>query len=148
MILGSVSAMLVRHAPCSVLAVPGSAHAMATTRARAVPNAQTRHFPAEPLDRELSAFSTRNVGRRCRVEIDQVDLGAQELVHDLPLVGLSYDRHGNAATLMFGGARATGWHLTHTIRGVTGIDVTTNAGAVDQVLRVTHTGGQTLLSLR
>lgn len=147
MILGSVSAMLVRTAPCSVLAVPGSAQAIATTRARGVPNARTQHFPADTLDKEVAAFSQRNVGRRCKVEIDSDDLGAQVLAHDLQLAGVSYDRHGMNATLMFGTSAGAGAHLSHSIPGVTGIDVSSNAGGVDQVLRISHAGGQTLLSM-
>ncbi len=147
MLLGSVAASLIRRAPCSVLAVPGSARTMAAARARAVPNAHTRTLAKERYDSDLAAFTTRNAGRRCSIEVDQDALGAQVLGHELQLVGATYDRHDNHAALMFGTSTLKGLHMTHQVAGVTGIDLATDAGGVDQVLRVAHDGGQLLVTL-
>jgi nucleotide-binding universal stress UspA family protein len=147
MILGSVGAALVRNAPCSVLVVPGSARTMAAARARMVPNARTRTFDVATFDTELAAFSQRNSGRRCLVEVDQAEIGAQLLGHELLLSGASFDRHGSAVALMFGATTLKGLHVTHHVTGVTEIAVSSNAGGQDQVLRVAHPGGQVLVSL-
>jgi hypothetical protein len=112
-----------------------------------IPNAHTRAFAVSSLDTELSAFTTRNSGRRCLVEVDRDDLGAQVLGHDLQLAGATFDRRDGSASLMFGTSTLKGLHLTHHIAGVTEIDISTNAGGEDQVLRIAHPGGQTLVTL-
>ncbi|MES3032627.1 MAG: universal stress protein [Gemmatimonadota bacterium] len=147
MILGSVAATLIRRAHCSVLAVPGSARTVAAARAQQVPNANTRGFATMAMDAELAAFTTRNIGRRCTVEVDTGDMGAQVLGHDLMLAGASFDHHSTSVAIMFGTSTLKGMHLTHSISGVTGIDLSGTAGGSDQVLRIAHTDGQTLLTL-
>ena len=147
MLLGSVAATLIRNAPCSVLVVPGSARTVAESRASRLPNTQTRTLPLAQLDTELAQFTHRNTARLCLVEIDQADFGAQVLGQELPLVGASFDRHGSDVSLMFGTSVLKGRHLTHTISGVTQVDVTQNGGGMDQVLRIVNTEGQTLVTL-
>lgn len=147
MMLGSVAAAMMHSAPCSVLLVPGSARTVAAARARSAPNVRTRAFDTGMLDQELAAFTKRNAGRRCMVEIDQDDLGAQVLGHELQLVGTSFDRRHDDLMLMFGTSTLKGQHLTHTIPHVTEVDVTSNAGGEDQVMRIAHAGGQTLVTL-
>ena len=145
MVLGSVAATLVRKAPCSVLAVPGSARTMAAARARAIPNTRTRIFDAASFDAELAAFTTRNNGRRCRVEVDNDDLGAQVIGHDLQIAGATFDRHSKSVSLMLGTSTLKGMHLTHHVSGVKEIDLSSNAGGQDEVLRIAYDGGQTLV---
>lgn len=147
MILGSVSAELIRQAPCSVLCVPGSAQTLAAARARSAIDVLTRPLDVSSLDGELKAFTDRNLGRRCSVEIDHRDLGAQMLGHGLPLVGATYDRGSRVVSLMFGAAALSGQHLTHAISSVTSVDVTTDGDGRDQVLRLVHPDGQTLVML-
>ena len=147
MLLGSVAATLIRNAPCSVLVVPGSARTVAESRASRLPNMQTRTLPLAQLDAELAQFTHRNTARLCLVEIDQADFGAQVLGQELPLVGASFDRHGNDVALMFGTSVLKGRHLTHAISGVTQVDLTQNGGGKDQVLRIVHPEGQTLVTL-
>jgi nucleotide-binding universal stress UspA family protein len=146
-ILGSVAATLVRHAPCSVLCVPGSARAMAASRARTQPNATTRTLDASTLDTELSEFSRRNAGRSCRIEVDDTQLGAQVLAHDLALVGATSDRRSRSLSLIFGASVLAGRHLTHTISDPGSVDLASDGSGADQVLRIAHAGGQTLVSL-
>ncbi len=147
MVLGSVAATLVREAPCSVLCVPGSAQTIAAARGRTMANATTRRLLPERFDAELRAFSERNSGRPCTVEINQPELGAQRLGHGLPLVGASYDRVGDTVALMFGASQLTGQHLTHSIAAVSLIELATNGEGHDQVLRIGHGNGYTLLML-
>lgn len=147
MILGSVAAELVRHAPCSVLCVPGSARTLAAARARSSTSTRTHPFDMAVLDAELKAFSDRNAGRSCTVEIDQRDLGAQIMGHALPLVGATYDRPARTISLMFGASALAGQHLSHAIVGVTSVDVTTRADGREDVLRLANGDGQTLVLL-
>ncbi len=147
MILGSVAAELVRHAPCSVLCVPGSARTLLAARARPATSTHTRSLDMTVLDAELNAFTSRNAGRSCTVEIDRRDLGAQILGHGLPLVGASADLKSQQVTLMFGTSTLLGEHATHTIPDVTSIDVRTNSVGQEQVLRIAHADGQTLVLL-
>jgi len=147
MLLGSVAASLVRAAPCSVLIVPGSARTRAVARAQQLPHAQTRTVARESWDAELADFSSRNSGRLCHVEVDQDDLGAQTLGHDLALVGASFDHHDGTVQLMFGASTLRGMHLTHTVLDVSAVDLSTNSAGSDLALRLAHPGGQTLVVL-
>lgn len=145
-LLGSVAATLVRHAPCSVLIVPGSARTIAEARARTAPNRRTLAVIPEAYDTELATFTVRNAGRSCVVEVDREDIGAQLLGRDMQFVGATFDRHSQDVSLMFGTSSLRGMHLTHSIPNPTGMDLTTTAGGEDQVLRISHEGGQTLLT--
>ena len=147
MVLGSVTTELVRSAPCSVLCVPGRARTIAAARANAAATQQTRSYGLDVLDAELNAFTTRNVGRLCSIEMDRNDLGAQSLGHNLPLVGATYDKHDRSIALMFGASSLLGEHLSHRMRGCQSVHTITNAEGRDQVMRVVHEGGQTLLLL-
>ena len=145
MILGSVAAELVRHAPCSVLCVPGSARTLSAARTHSAAEIVTRSFSPDTFDAELNAFGTRNRGRLCTVEIDSNDVGAQILGHALTIVGATFDHLDQRVSLMFGASGLDGQHLTHAITNVSGIDITTDKNGIDQVLRIVHTDGHTLL---
>ena len=145
MILGSVAAELVRHAPCSVLCVPGSARTLSAARTHSGAEIVTRSFSPNTFDAELNAFGERNRGRLCTVEIDSNDVGAQILGHALTIVGATFDHLEQRVSLMFGASGLDGQHLTHAIIKVSGIDMTTDKHGIDQVLRIVHTDGHTLL---
>lgn len=147
MILGSVAAELIRHAPCSVLCVPGSARTLLAARARPATSSRTTTLDNSVLDAELRAFSDRNQGRSCVVEVDRRDLGAQILGYALPLVGATHDRITGIVSLMFGASTLEGQHLTHAVPNVSSVDLVHDDDGRDQVLRVAHAGGQTLLLL-
>jgi nucleotide-binding universal stress UspA family protein len=148
MMLGSVTAELVRSAPCSVLCVPGSARTLAAARAQATAlHDSTRTLDTAHLDTELFNLSVRNVGRPCTVEVNQRDIGAQSLGHHLPLVGVAHDAGTNMITLMFGASKLEGEHLSHQVHGVQSVDLITDSTGRDQVLRIVHEGGQTLILL-
>jgi nucleotide-binding universal stress UspA family protein len=146
-VLGSVTSSLVRSAPCSVLCVPGRARTISAARAYALSHQTTRLYHTDQLDAELNAFTTRNAGRRCSVELDHHDLGAQSLGHGMPLVGLSYDRHDASVVVMFGASSEHGEHITHRLQRCEAVHVISDATGRDQVLRFVHDGGQTLLIL-
>jgi nucleotide-binding universal stress UspA family protein len=147
LVLGSLASAMVHTAPCSVLCVPGSARTNAAARARGAASATTRQLAPITFDAELAAFTIRNTGRRCTVEVDQPDLGAQQLGHELPLIGATFDRTSGAASFMFGASGLAGPHLTHNVAAVTSIDISGDANGHDRALRLVHGGGQTLLLL-
>jgi hypothetical protein len=146
-VLGSVTTELVRSAPCSVLCVPGRAHTIAAARANATAKQQTRSYAVDVLDAELNAFTTRNAGRTCSIEMDRPDFGAQSLGHGMPLVGATYDTHDRSISLMFGASSLLGEHLTHRVPGSASVHTIANAEGRDQVMRIVHEGGQTLILL-
>lgn len=148
LVLGSVASAMVRHAPCSVLCVPGSARSLAAARARRQAGVTTRRLATTALDAELDRFTGRNAGRLCTVEVHHPDLGAQVLGEGLPLVGAASDRHAEEVELMFGAAALAGRHITHRITRVTAVDLVADAAGHDQVLRVVHDGGDTLVALQ
>ncbi len=146
-VLGSVTSSLIRSAPCSVLCVPGRARTVAAARAFAISSQSTKLLAKDQLDAELNAFTSRNGGRGCSVELDHRDLGAQSLGHGMPLVGVSYDHHDESVSLMFGASTLRGEHLTHRLQKCESVHVISDAAGRDQVLRIVHDGGQTLLVL-
>ncbi len=95
----------------------------------------------------LREFSRRNAGRSTRLEIDHDELGApwQEVALTLRGVGLD-PRDGRIEILLDDGERM-GAHLTHSIRQATDVSVLAGADGRDQVLRIAHPGGQSLLML-
>jgi nucleotide-binding universal stress UspA family protein len=147
MVLGSVTTELVRSAPCSVLCVPGRARTIAAARANATANQRTRRYALDVLDDELNAFTTRNAGRTCSIEMDRYDFGAQSLGHGMPIVGATYDKLDRSISLMFGASRLLGEHLTHRLPGCESVHTIANAEGRDQVMRIVHHGGQTLMLL-
>jgi hypothetical protein len=148
MMLGSVTAELVRSAPCSVLCVPGSARTLAAARAQAAAlHDSTRQLPLATLDAELAAFSARHRGRACSVEVNHRDVGAHVIGHHLALAGLTYEREGNVITLMFGPSSEAGRHLSHQVHGCQLVEVVQDGRGHDQLLRMAHEGGQTWVVL-
>lgn len=148
MVLGSVAAELVRSAPCSLLCVPGSARTLAAARAQATAlHDRTRVLSLERLDAELFDFSVRNAGRGCTVEVSQRAIGIKPLGHHLPLVGVTYDAHTRDLALMFGASTLEGTHLSHIVPDVLTVELVSDGRARDQVLKIAHESGMTLVML-
>ena len=144
MLIGSVATRLLRLSTCSVLSVPPTA---VMTRARL--SVEPPHVAALAhcdWAAELDAFSRRNAGRRGTLELDDPEIGAQAELFDFPLVGASFDRHDEQAELMFGSPSDNRRHLTHSIGGVTSIDILRDDRGRDLALRIEHGAGQTLLT--
>lgn len=146
--LGSVATELVRSAPCSVLCVPGTARTLAAARAQATAlHDHRRVLPMALLDNELAAFSARHRGHLCTVEVNQREIGAQSIGHHLPLAGVAYESASRTITLMFGPSTLAGQHLAHQIRQCEDVEVITDGHDREQVLRVRHAGGYTIVLL-
>lgn len=142
LVLGSVATQVLRGAECAVLITP--VHRTGTPPhpiAARAPVADETVF-AERLER----FTRRNTGRRCSLEVDDPELGAQGQSYDYPFIGAAYDHHDARVEIWLGEAQAGGLRLTRSIGGVTAIDVLADPDGWDQVLRIAHGGGQTLLT--
>ena len=146
--LGSVAAVLVRSAPCSVLCVPGTAHTHAAARAQTpVPSDQTRAIPLDTLDAQLAAFTERHRGHACTVEVQRRDIGTHALGHHLALAGMSYEAAGRTFTMSFGPSEEPGNHLSHQVPGCEQVVVVSDASGRERRLVVKQGGGVTELQL-
>ncbi len=146
--LGSVAAELVRSAPCSVLCVPGSARTLAAARAQATALHDRVHtLPMETLDAQLASFSARHRGHPCTVEVNRRDIGVHAIGHHLSLAGISYEPSGHTLTMMFGPSAEAGQHLSHQVHGCERVEAVADASEREQLLRVHHGDGVTVVLL-
>jgi nucleotide-binding universal stress UspA family protein len=141
LVLGSVATQLLRGAECSVLVTP-----LARGEAHATPPPNGAGSDDSEFAELLERFTRRNAGRRCSLEVDDPELGAQEQTLDYPFMGAAYDPHDRRVELMLGDGGAGGRHLTRSIGAITRLDVLEDPGGWDRVLRVVHGRGQTLLT--
>jgi nucleotide-binding universal stress UspA family protein len=142
-LLGTVATKILRGARCSVLAVPHDSYPTIKRRKSAV----TEHrLDLVEWTSKLDEFSNRNRERRCSVEVDDADLGAQAMVNDYSFLGASYDHHDARAHILLGALRREGTYVSRGIGDVRSIDILRDRRGRDTVLRIAHGAGQTLLS--
>lgn len=139
LVVGSVATKILRSAACMVLVVP-PAPARAPGRERPDPGVEMERW-----EQRLRAFTQRNAGRRCSLEVDDPALGAQVQARDYPFLGADYDHRDHRVDIALGDEATGGRHLTRTIPDVHAVDVVeAGPGHVD-VLRVSHGKGQSLV---
>jgi hypothetical protein len=95
----------------------------------------------------LDAFTERQQGRPCSVEVHQYDIGVQPLGHHLPLRGMTWEADTRSVVLTFGGESAGSAHLTHAIGNVEEIALLTDLHGGDHMLRIKYPAGETLVIL-
>ena len=93
----------------------------------------------------LQAFTGRNAGRWAVLEEDGEAIGAQEEGVGLPLRGVAYDSRDGRVEIMLGEQANVDRHLTRAVASPRRIDLVADADGRDEVLRIEHEGGQTLL---
>jgi nucleotide-binding universal stress UspA family protein len=145
LVIGSVTAKLLRGAGCAVLVTPPDVFrdaAASDADARVTLHADQTRW-AEVLD----AFTRTNAGRRTRLEVDDPELGAQAQEQDYPLRGVTFDRSDQRVEIMLGELGAGAPHLSRGIGDVDALDVLTDKDGNDVALRLRHGGGQTILTL-
>jgi nucleotide-binding universal stress UspA family protein len=142
--VGSVAARVLHRAGCTVLATPIPPTA---ERARlelwmtgTVVFKEPAQWPAI-----LDALSTRNLGRRLTVELDDPAIGAQMSASGYVLRGVVYDPHDRRAEVMLGSALSGTAHITHSIGQVTSLAIAAAHDGRDRALEVRHKGGHTLV---
>jgi hypothetical protein len=145
LIVGSVATHLLRGTPCSILIVPRAA------AEHLGPEPRRLHvegfMPSEMADwsLRLKEFTRRNAARRVVLEVDDPQIGAQAEVTDYPFLGADFDHQSRRVEIMLGDPETEGRHLTHSMIGVTSLDILTDADNRDTLLRLAHGNGQTLL---
>jgi len=140
LLVGSVSTRLLREAHCSILIAPPED---APGFADELPEERVKFAIYEWAER-LEEFTRRNTGRRATLELIATDLEAQLEERDVPFLGASFDPRDGRIHVMFG---EQGRHVTHSVAGVTGVQMLHDRNGRDLFLRVVHEGGQTLLTL-
>jgi nucleotide-binding universal stress UspA family protein len=145
MLVGSVTTRILRCATCSVLAVP---HAAAMTKARVTAERSiTTQLEQAKWSAALDAFARHNAGRRCGLEADDPDIGAQAQENDYPLISVSYDDESGRVELLFGEIGGVGRQVSRSMGDVDTIEVLRNETGQEIALRMSHGAGQTLLTL-
>ena len=142
LIVGSVASRLIRNASCAVLVVPPPVNVMREEQEQG----WTPSVRAEEWPRLLEALTQRNALRQCSIEIDDPELGAQAQALDYPLLGISFDRRDRRVDIMLGEIEGARRHLTHSIGGVSEIDVSQDRAGHDRMIRIAHGRGQTLIT--
>jgi nucleotide-binding universal stress UspA family protein len=146
MLAGETVAKLVRGAQRSVLVLPAPA---AFQRFDQPLDESKPPHPGADLARKLDEFSRRNIGRRGRLEVDDIALGAQVEMSGYAFLGAAYDPGNRRAQLMFGSPGRQGPHLVRGMSNIKSIDILPDVdGASDSALCIASDDGQTLLVLR
>ncbi len=101
--------------------------------------------PPEQWAEHLQRFTDRNASRRTTIEIDQPDIGAQDLESDYPLRGISYNDRDGRIEIMLGDLGDVASHMTHSIAHASELTIVAGSDGRDELLRIVHPGGQTLL---
>ena len=141
----SVAERTFRGVTCQMLLVPD----VTGTEQSLGRHAETEVYAhADAWGAQLSAFATRNTGRVAHVEVDTLEIGAQAQLRGYALVGAEYDAAAGCIRLMLGGAAAGVPHLTHVIPRPRSVELLRRRDGQDEAMRVTHEGGQTLLTFR
>ncbi len=143
MLHSSVAERTYRVATCAVLIVPDPELAESRERRQQIGG---ERFEAGAWGAKLKEFSDRNAGRRVNLEILTVDVGAQSASVNFPLLGVDYDPAREAVDIMLGDDRAGARHVTHSVSSVSAIELSTLENGSDWALRVSHDGGDTLLT--
>lgn len=146
MLAGQTLAKLVRGARRSLLVLPAAA---AFQRFDQPPRESESQQQEADWSRKLDDFSRRNVGRRGRLEVDDLALGAQVEMTGYAFLGASYDPPSKRAQLMFGSLRRKGPHLVRGVSNLKSVEVLQNGNDdSDRALSIVNDEGQTLLLLR
>jgi nucleotide-binding universal stress UspA family protein len=139
---GQTIPKLIRGARCSVLVIPAGVSFRGSERLDASHEGEAKHDWVNQLDE----FSKRNLGRRTRLEVDDVNIGAQAEMSGYRFLGATYEPHDGRASLMFGDTTGTGPHLVRGISKVKSVDILrASHDKPDVALAISHSGGQTLL---
>lgn len=138
--LGSVSTRLLRKTQASVLVVPPP-----TVAAELAPAAEAAAggIPREEWSGWLTEFTNRNFARATALEVDDPDIGVQEIEKDYLLLGAAYDHRDDRINIMLGEPGSSD-HLTRTVEHPEAVEILGESGK-DTALRVGHRRGQTLL---
>ena len=146
LMVGSVSASLLRRASCSLFVAREPAFADVDQLQRLLSGRSESRSP-EQWATQLNAFSHRNARRRVELQCCYPMLAAETLETGFALVGSMYDPHDQRVELMFGDPDDGAKHFTRGVGHIRAITVMTDANGSDRGLQIDHREGQTLLTL-
>jgi nucleotide-binding universal stress UspA family protein len=146
LLAGQTLPKLVRGARRSLLVLPAAA---AFQRLDQPPQESQSQKKEADWARKLDDFSRRNVGRRGRLEVDDLALGAQVEMTGYAFLGASYDPPSKRAQLMFGSLHGEGPHLVRSVSNLKSVEILSDGDDdSDRALSIVNDEGQTLLLLR
>lgn len=146
LMVGSVSASLLRGATCSVFVARAPLFDEADHLQRLL-SGRSEGATSDEWSSQLNAFSRRNVHRRTTLESSYPELGAETLETGFALIGAIYDPIDKRVELMFGDPGGTSAHFTRSIAKVRTIAVLTGHDGADTGLQIDHQDGLTLITL-
>ncbi len=142
--VGSVAANILHFSPVSVLISPRPAPLEALRLTLGMEGTAETTAP-ENWGPVLDEFSTRNMGRRVSLEVDEIEIGGQMQVNGYILHGVTYDPRDRRIDIMLSRSSANMPHLTRMIEDIDSIAIR-RSGDRDSVLEIRHDGGYTLLT--
>lgn len=145
LLVGSVTSAIVRGAATSVLVAPEPPFVEKDRLRLALSGASASTDPAE-WTAQLAAFTERNRGRPAIVEIDDVRSGGQVVESGYVLLSVSYDAKERRAELSVGDPDRAARHVTRAIGVVESVAIAADAHGRDLGLRISHSGGQTVVT--
>lgn len=141
---GRLAGRMMRHLDTSLLIVPGMEDS--PMRAVAQEGGVTEVIQnAAEWSGAMKAFTARNAGRVCTLEIDDPEMGALVEARSYPLRGVDYDHRDGRLTIGVGDATGTARHLTRSVPAPDSISIL-SVGGKDTAMSVAHGAGQTLLT--
>ncbi len=140
---GRLAGRTMRHLDTSVLIVPGMEGSPMQAVAKTGGVTEVLQNAAE-WSGALKAFTSRNAGRICTLEIDDPEIGALVEARSYPLRGVDYDHRDGRLTITVGDSTGTERHLTRSVPAPDSISIL-SVGGKDTAMSVAHGPGQTLL---
>jgi len=144
-LVGSHTAALLRAAKRSLLVAPEPPFAERDRLRLALTGSTESSDPAE-WESLLRSLSQRNQGRPTVVEVDDLLLGAQVRESGYVLRDVTYDSKRSRVELTVGDAGQIERRVTRVIGGVNSIAIEADSTGRDVGIRISHGGGQTVLS--
>jgi hypothetical protein len=102
-------------------------------------------IPQAMWGKSLSEFSSRNSGRRTRVDVEDLDLGAGKHPEEHSLLRVSFDRQANRINIFLGSVPRRGQFSSRSIASARAVDILTDRHGRDKALRIEHGRSQTVL---
>lgn len=143
---GRLAGRMLRQLGTSILIVPGLKQTAGKAFTRDGEMTETLHDPNQ-WGSAMKAFTARNAGRICTLEIDDPEIGALVEARAYPLVGVDYDHKDERLTIMLGDTRGAARHLSRSVPHPDAVSIL-SLGARDAAMSVAHGSGQTLLTFQ
>jgi hypothetical protein len=102
-------------------------------------------IPPALWGRSLSDFSSRNSGRRTRVDVDDLDLGTDRVPEEHSLLRVAFDKSDDRIDIVLGSVPHGGRFLSRSIAAARSVDILTDRHGRDKALRIEHGRSQTVL---